>query len=128
MATDYVLSFKDNRPLGTFAEIEAMLRAIFPDVVFGWRTSGPEKIRLATERGIDLPPAIRKQLEALPALYEAVAEGETYYIEFCLGPSEPVTELVVEPKGDHPELQRWLGELETRLGTVLRGYGEPAAD
>ena len=128
MATDYVLSFKDDRTLGTFAEVEAMLRAIVPDLVFGWRTSGPEKIRLAAERGIEFPPAVREHLQSFPALYEAVAEGDGYYVEFCLGPSEPVTELVVEPRGDHPELHQWLRELEARVGTTLRIYGEPATD
>ncbi|MHA3774498.1 hypothetical protein ACXR0O_23485 [Verrucomicrobiota bacterium sgz303538] len=128
MATNLVLSFKDCRPLGTFSEIETMLRTIFPEVTFGWRESGWEKLRQAEERGIKLPLVLRESLESLPALYEAVAMGRDYYIEFCLGPSEPVTELVVEPRGAHPELEEWLSALESRIGTSLRINGSPALD
>ena len=128
MATEYILSFRDNRPLGTFAEIESLLRGTFPNVQFVWRTSGVEKLRLAEERGIEFPPLLREGLESLPSLYEAIIHADGCYVEICLGAAEPVIELIVEPKGYHPDLERWMLELESKLGTELRMHGTPPID
>lgn len=48
MATEYVLSFRDLRPLGSAEQLQALIRRIFPNVRFGWTTSGLEKLQIAT--------------------------------------------------------------------------------
>src|SRR5947208_952836 len=76
MATEYTLRRADGRPFGSFAQVQALIRRLFPVVEFGWTTSGPEKIRQAAEHGIELPPQLREAVEKLPSLLEGAAEGE----------------------------------------------------
>ena len=47
MATEYVISFRDNRPLGSREAIETLILTHFPSVKFHWTTSGLEKLRIA---------------------------------------------------------------------------------
>ncbi len=124
MATEYSLRRADGRPFGTFDEVQALIRRAFPDVEFGWTTSGLEKLRLAKERGIELPPQLRQALESLPSLLEGVAESEEYHVTFGLGHEEPVTCLYVTPRGMAPELDRGLAALEAVAGAEFKGSGD----
>lgn len=56
MATEFVISFRDRRPIGSIAEIQSLLRAHFPDIKFRHTTSRLEKLRIAKERKLKLPP------------------------------------------------------------------------
>jgi hypothetical protein len=125
MAAQYVLSFPDHRPLGTRESIQTLIRTHFPSVVFFWTKSGQEKLCLASERGVELPPAIRQGLESLPSLLEGVAEGPDWRIEFGLHHLDPVPELVVQPRGDSAALDDGIRAIEQALGTSLRVCGEP---
>jgi hypothetical protein len=119
MILDMVLRRADGRPLGTFEQVQATLSRLCPGVDFGWTTSGPEKVRLADERGVQLPEAIRQWMETLPALLEGIYEGDGFLVEFGLGCQEPVESLHVAPHGDVPELERLLAALESEFGAEL---------
>lgn len=127
MATEYTLRRPDGRPLGTFAEVQALLRRLAPGVEFGWTTSGPEKVRQATENGVELPEDIRRWMESLPALLEGAVETEEYLVVFGLGYEEPVPFLCVEPHGEGAELDRLLAALETEVGSALLVTGTDPA-
>jgi hypothetical protein len=124
VATEYTLRRADGRPFGSFDEVQALIRRAFPGVEFGWTTSGPEKLRLAKERGIEFPPQLSQALEALPSLLEGVAEGEEYHVTFGLGYEEPVAYLYVTPRGMAPELDRGLAILEAEAGAEFKVSGE----
>lgn len=123
MATEYTLERRDGRPFGRFHEVQALLRRAFPNVQFFWTTSGSEKMKLARQRGVDLPPAVREVLEQLPALLEGVAAGDEYHVTFGLGHEEPVTCLYVTPRGLADELGRGLAALEAAAGARLQVSG-----
>src|SRR5713226_3349492 len=40
MATEFSLRPRDGRDLGSFADVQALLRRVFPRIEFGWTTSG----------------------------------------------------------------------------------------
>lgn len=128
MATEYVISFRDNRPLGSIEAIQSMIRMHFPAVQFRRTTSGQEKLRIAKERGIEFPPALRASLESLPSLVEGTAEGPGWHVTFGLGHLDPLTELVVEPHGDHEDVVAGLRAIEKALDSTFRVYGEPPAE
>ncbi len=126
MATEYVISFRDNRPLGSVEAIQTLIRTHFPSVKFHWTTSGLEKLRIAKERGIEFPPALREGLESLPSLLEGVAEGPGWRIDFGSNHLDPVRELVIEPRGEYDEAS--VRAIEQALGSQFRVHGEPAAE
>lgn len=128
MATEYVISFRDNRPLGTREAIQALIRTHFPSVQFHWTTSGLEKLRIAKERGVELPPALREGLETLPSLPEGVAEGPGWRIEIGLSHLDPICELIIEPRGDGVTMDEGIQAIEKALGSTFRVHGEPAAE
>src|SRR5262245_33490201 len=111
MATEYTLRRADGQPFGNFDTVQALIRQHFPDVKFGWTTSGPEKLRIAKERGIAFPPALLESLKTLPSLLEGVSETETHHVLFGLGHEEPVQCLYVTPRRISPELERGLAAL-----------------
>ena len=120
MATELALECHDKTPLGSLADVQDIIRDIFPEVKFGWTTSGPEKLRIAAERGITLPPQLAKILETLPSLLEGRHEAEEYFVEFGLGHEDPVLCLYVTPRGDGAELTNRLSALEERFqGTLV---------
>jgi hypothetical protein len=124
MATEYTLRRADGQPFGTLEEVQAIIRRLFPNVKFYWTTSGAEKLRLAKERGIELPPMIREMCERLPSLLEGVAEGKAYHVTFGLGHQEPVDCLYVTPRGTAAKLQKGLAALESLAGAEFRVSGE----
>jgi hypothetical protein len=124
MATEYSLQRADGQPFGSFAEVQDTIRRLFPGVKFFWTTSGAEKIRMAKERGIEMPPAIREICERLPSLLEGVVEDEDYHVTFGLGHQEPVTALHVTPRGSAAELEEGLAALEELAGAPFRIAGE----
>jgi hypothetical protein len=124
MATEYTLRRADGQPFGSFEQVQARIRELFPTVEFFWTASGPEKIAQAAERGITFPPAILAYLPDLPSLLEGVAEREEYHVTFGLGHEEPVRCLYVTPRGDGPELDRGLAALEADAGAVFQVSGE----
>ena len=124
MATEYTLRPADGRPFGSFDQVQARIRELFPTVEFYRTESGPEKIARAAARGITFPPAILAYLPDLPSLVEGVAEGDGYHVTFGLGPEEPVTCLCVTPRGDGPELDRGLAALEADAGATFRVAGD----
>jgi len=123
MATEFSLRRGDGAPLGTFEQVQALLRRLFPGVEFFWTTSGPEKLRLAAERGVELPEHIRRWIETLPSLLEGFVEGDDFSVAFGLGHEEPVRFLCVEPHGVSPELDRLLSALESEVGGELMVWG-----
>jgi hypothetical protein len=116
MATELALEREDKGPLGRFAEVQAMIRKFFPEVVFGWTTSGQEKLRIAHERGITVPEAIRQSCERLPSLLEGQAEFGDAFVSFGLGYQEPVRCIYVEPRGDSVDFHERLAALESAVG------------
>jgi hypothetical protein len=128
VAIAYTLRRRDGQPLGTFEQVRATVSRLFPGVEFFWTTSGVEKVRLATERGVELPEHIRQWMETIPSLLEGACEGDDYYVEFGLGHEEPVAALYVEPRGESEELQRRLAALGQEYGGELVFAGsEPGA-
>jgi hypothetical protein len=99
MATEFTLRRADGKPFGSFAQVQALIRRLFPSVEFFWTTSGPQKIRLAGERGVVLPPHIREWMATLPSLLEGVAEGSAFHVTFGMGYEEPVACLYVTLRG-----------------------------
>ena len=128
MATEYVISFRDNRVLGSLSEIQSLIREHFPSVQFHWTTSGAEKLRLAKERGVELPQEIRDVLNNLPSLLEGVAEGLGWDIMFGLQHMDPLRELIIEPRGDDAAMDAGIRAIEQVLGTSFRVYGEEATE
>jgi hypothetical protein len=126
LATEYVISFSDHRPLGSVEAIKALIKTHFPSVKFHWTTSGVEKLRIAKERGIEFPPALRDGLESLPSLLEGVAEGPGWRIDFGLNHVDPVRELIIEPRGEYDEAS--VRAIEQALGCEFRVHGEPPAE
>ena len=124
MATEYTLRRADAQPFGSFEQVEARIRAMFPSIAFRWTLSGPEKMALAAERGITFPPALMDILPGLPSLREGVAEGDGFHVTFGLGHEEPVPCLYVTPRGSAPELERGLAALEADAGAVFKVSGE----
>jgi hypothetical protein len=124
MATEYELRRADGQPFGSFEQVQARIRELFPTVQFFRTTSGPEKIALAAERGITFPPEILAYLPGLPSLLEGVAEGDGFHVTFGLGHQEPVSCLYVTPRGDAPELERGLAALEADAGAAFKVSGE----
>lgn len=116
MPTELALERDDKGELGSFADVQALIRSVFPDARFGWTTSGPEKLRIAEERGIEFPPAMRKALETLPSLHEGRAALGDVFVEFGLGYEEPVRCLYVTPRGDAPDLDDKLSALKVAFG------------
>lgn len=124
MATELALERNDKAAIGSFKEIQDMIQAVFPGAQFGWTTSGTEKLRMAAERGVELPPALREAMKTLPSLLEGRYESGDDYVEFGLGYQEPVKCLYVTPRGGSPTLDRQLSELETRVGGTFVVSGE----
>lgn len=124
MATEYTLRRADGQPFGSFEQVQARIRRLFPSVEFAWTTSGPEKIALAAERGITFPPALLAVLPDLPSLLEGVAAGDGFHLTFGLGHQEPVPCLYVTPRGTSPELDRGLAALEADAGAEFKVSGE----
>ena len=124
MATEYTLRRADGRPFGSFEQVQARIRQLFPTVEFSWTTSGSEKIALAAERGITLPPALLAVLPDLPSLLEGVAEGDGFHVVFGLGHQEPVPCLYVTPRGTAPDLMHGLEALEADAGAEFKVSGE----
>jgi hypothetical protein len=116
MATELALERKDKSQIGSFAETQAIVQDVFPSVKFGWTTSGREKLHIAAERNIQLPPAIRESLENLPSLLEGMCEGDGWAVEFGLGYQEPVLCLYVTPRGDSDVLERGLSAIAAAVG------------
>lgn len=124
MATEYTLKRADDGPLGSFTELQALIRDAFPMVQFAWTTGGQEKLRLAKERGIELPPFIRQSLETLPSLLEGVVYGKDFHVTFGLGHEEPVACLYVTPLGESAESERGLDALKAAVGAEFKVSGE----
>jgi hypothetical protein len=122
MATELALERSDDSPIGSFAEVQAIIKSIFPDVQFWWTTSGLEKLRIAAERKIEFPPAIRHNLEKLPSLLEGRVVGDGFMVEFGLGCKDPIWCLYVTPRGDGDGGK--LAELENIVGGHIVVSGE----
>ena len=128
MATDYVISFRDGRPLGSREALQALIRTHFPGIKFYWTMSGLERLRIAKEGGIEFPPALREGMESFPSLLEGVAEGPGWHILFGLGYVDPVTELVMQARGEYAKIEASVHAIEETLGSQFRVHGEPAAE
>lgn len=125
MATELTLRRADGQPLGSFEQVQELIRTHFPAVEFFWTTSGLEKIALAAERGITFPPVMLEYLPNLPSLLEGVAEGDGFHVTFGLGHIEPVQCLYVTPRGEYtPDLERGLSALEAFAGSEFKISGE----
>lgn len=123
MATEFTLQRKDGKPFGSFEQVQARIRQLFPSVEFHWTTSGQEKIALAAKREISFPPALKTVLADLPSLLDGVAEGDGFHVTFGLGHQEPVPCLYVTPRGIAPELERCLAALEADAGGPFKVSG-----
>jgi len=124
MATEYALERDDKEPIGLFDAVQSMIREVFPTVKFAWTVSGPDKLKLAVERGIDFPAELREALKTLPSLLEGYYESEGMFIELGLGFEEPVKCLYVTPRGSSTALLLKLSELEVKVGGKFVVSGE----
>ncbi|MEM6855015.1 MAG: hypothetical protein AAF593_11465 [Planctomycetota bacterium] len=124
MATEFALERTDNKEIGSIVDVQAIICSIFPDTKFAWTTSGSEKLRLAAERGVELPSAIRKSLEKLPALLEGQAKFGEAVVQFGLGHQEPIYCVYVSHRGDAPKIKEKLSALEHAVGGKFVISGE----
>ena len=126
MATEFALERSDCAAIGSFEEVKALLCEVVPTVKFGWALSGPEKLKIATERGIEFPDVLRKAMETFPSLLEGRAEQKDWMLELGLGHSEQVLCLYLTPRGadEKGELQQILTALEARIGGTIVVSGE----
>lgn len=123
MGLDGRLRRLDDLPLGTFAEVEAVLQAAFDGAQFGLTPSGSDKIRIAAKRGVEFPEAIRKAMETMPAMMQGVYEGEGFSVEFSLGDSEPVSSIDLTLRGKTTNSDSVFNQLATETGWVLEFPG-----
>ena len=119
MATEYALERADATPIGSFDDVQGLIRSIFDSVTFAWTQSGPEKIKLAKERGIEFPPALAKSLAISPSLLEGRAAGSGWQISFGLGHSEPVMCLYLTSSDPRNALETQLSALESVIGGTI---------
>lgn len=124
MSTEYALERSDKLPIGSFDDVQSIIRAILPTVTFGWTKSGADKLRIANERGIELPAPIREVLETLPSLLEGQAEVEGSCVTFGLGYDEPVKCLYVTPHGSSSLIELAMAELEVQIDGKFVVSGE----
>ncbi len=124
MATEYALERKDKEPIGTFEQVQQLILSAFPTTRFYWTVPGAEKLRIAAERGIKMPPELEKVLQTLPSLHEGVYEDDEVLVSFGLGHKEPVMCLYIEPRGDSATLTSQLSALEVGAGGTLVVSGE----
>ncbi len=124
MATEFALERSDKSAIGTLADVEVMIREHFPDVAFGWTKSGQEKLRIASQRQIELPAAIRQSLEGLPSLREGRAKAGEALVEFGLGYREQVRCIYVTPHGDDAAVLAGLSGLAKSVGGKYVVSGE----
>ena len=124
MATEYALERADASPIGSLDDVQALIRSVFDSVAFAWTQSGPDKLKLAEERGIEFPPALAKSLETLPSLLEGQAAGDNWQVSFGLGYSEPVMCLYLTPRDPGNALEKQLAALEAAIGGKIVVSGE----
>ena len=124
MATEYALERTDASPIGSLDDVQALIRSVFDSVAFAWTQSGPDKLKLAEERGIEFPPALAKSLETLPSLLEGQAVGDGWHIAFGLGHSEPVMCVYLTPRDPDNMLETQLSALESAIGGTIVISGE----
>jgi hypothetical protein len=128
---DFSLRRADHQPLGSFEQVQTMIRHWFPGVRFDWTPSGPERIRRCEEGGLPLTPELRQRLAGMPSELEGVDEGPGYRVTFGLGSQEPLACLRVAQLGSALELQSGLAGLESEMGAkfqVCEGEGSAAPD
>ena len=133
MSAAYILRRTDGRPVGTLAEMETLVRRLFPAARFRWTTDGPAVQMQAQER-VDRaycdeiraglrPPYLAP--EARMAFREGVAEGPGYRLSFWLKLPESGVTVYVDRQGAAPEVDHGLAALEAATGAKLQ---ECAAD
>lgn len=124
MATEYALERKDASAIGSLDDVQALIRSVFDSVQFAWTQSGPEKLKLAEERGIEFPAALAKSLETLPSLLEGRAAGGNWQVSFGLGQSDPVMCIYLTPHDPDNALDAQLAALEAAVGGEIVVSGE----
>jgi len=124
MATEYALERDEKAPIGSFDSVQSLIREVFPTVEFQWTQSGPDKLALAAERGIEFPPELREALKTLPSLLEGRFATDEALVEFGLGFQEPVRCLYVTPRGSSATLNQQLSKLEAKVGGKFVVSGE----
>jgi hypothetical protein len=124
MATEFLLRAADEQPLGSFEQVQSLLLEIFPETKFNWSSSGPEKLKLAEQHGVEFPRELKKSLETLPAFYQGIYVKGQNCVHFVLGEAEPVTCLYVTPRGDADELDSALTRLEQKIGGEFEISGD----
>ncbi len=118
MGLDATIKRLDGEPLGVITAVQQELAKAFPGVTWGQSVSGPEKIRLAANRGIIFPEVIRQSMEATAAEWVGHFEGQDHSVEFFLGSATLVDDvsLVFRGRTGALALEQSLKALEHRLG------------
>ncbi len=125
MPTELVLERHDGRSIGSFHEVQGVISEIFPETRFYWTTSGPEKLKMAEERGIQFPPELHQSLTSLPSLLEGIYEsGDAGAISFGLGFQEPVHRIYVTPLGWSDELELAIEHLANKIEGTCKINGD----
>ena len=124
MATEFALEREDASAIGSLDDVQALIRSVFDSVQFAWTQSGPEKLKLAQERGIEFPAALAKSLETVPSLLEGLAVGGNWQISFGLGHSEPVMCIYLTTHDPDNALDAQLTALEAAVGGKIAVSGD----
>jgi hypothetical protein len=108
--------------LGSIEQVQARLRAVFPEIELGRDAS--EKLAAMEARGIEVPDVIREHWFRSKGAYQGLIEGKGFTIELHLGEDElrvAAIYLDVRGSGDPmPALHR-LMRIEGWKVTDLRG-------
>ena len=113
----------DRSHLGDRQAIEEAIASVFPGVQFYCDPSGPERIAVMRERGVEFPDVIRRHLEQLPATRQGDFVGDGFSARFFLE-AEPQSEpqldkLTVELRGETERAVAFLRQLAARIGWEL---------
>jgi hypothetical protein len=116
----------DRSPLGDREAVEQAIASAVPGVRFYHEPSGPEKIAVTRERGVEFPEVVRRHLEQQPASRQGDFEGDGFFVWFFLGAEPQLGSLPVELRGESERAVPLLRQLAARTGWVVEGVsGEP---
>jgi hypothetical protein len=116
MSAYYSLKHNDGSPFGSFERVRSVIANLFTGVRFVWRQSGADQVREMQSRGLYVPEVLERTLNSVPPIFEAHFEDDRCELKFQLGPSEPVSLIMLQLKGDDSQVAPLLTALESELG------------
>lgn len=96
---------EDGSPMGSIASVQSVLTRMFPCLVFEWSPSGITKLAQMDARGVELPPMVRRVLEAQPSNYCGGFDDGLLLAGFNIGHEEPVVCIWATIGGKKPDVE-----------------------